>query len=78
MVHNHQEHNARVLADAGGAEMILEKDCSGELLFKTACAILKDRDRRRRMSVAMASLGSIDAAENIYSAIMALQGRRKK
>ena len=58
--------------------MILEKDCSGELLFKTACAILKDRDRRRRMSVAMASLGSIDAAENIYSAIMALQGRRKK
>ena len=78
VVHNHQEHNARVLADAGGAEMILEKDCSGELLFKTACAILKDRDRRRRMSVAMASLGSIDAAENIYSAIMALQGRRKK
>lgn len=78
VVHNHQERNARVLADAGGAVMILEKDSSGEQLYKTACSILKDQNRRRQMSVAMASLGSIDAAENIYSAIMALQSRRKK
>ena len=78
VVHNHQERNARVLADAGGAVMLLEKDSSGEQLYKTACSILKDQNRRRQMSVAMASLGSIDAAENIYTAVMALQGRRKK
>ena len=78
VVHNHQERNARVLADAGGAVMILEKDSSGDQLYQTACSILRDQSRRRQMSVAMASLGSIDAAENIYSAIMALQGRRKK
>lgn len=77
VVHNHQEHNARVLADAGGAVMILERDSTGELLYKTACSILQDGARRRKMSVAMASLGSIDAAENIYAAIMALQGRKK-
>lgn len=79
VVNNHQEHNARVLADAGGAVMILERDCSGQLLYKTACEILHDRERRVRMSVAMASLGSIDAAENIYSAVMALlRGRDGK
>ena len=78
VVHNHQERNAKVLADAGGAVMILEKASSGELLYKTACSILKDQNRRRQMSVAMASLGSIDAAENIYSAVMALQSHRKK
>ena len=36
VTHNHQEHNARVLADAGGAVMLLERECSGEKLFDTA------------------------------------------
>ena len=72
VANNHQEHNARVLADAGGAEMILEKDCSGKLLYDTACAILSDDARRNAMSKAMSSLGTIDAAEQIYRAVMAL------
>ena len=72
VANNHQEHNARVLADAGGAVMILEKDCSGKLLYETACEILGDAQRRKAMSEAMSSLGTIDASEKIYSAIMAL------
>lgn len=76
VTHNHQEHNARVLADAGGAVMILEKDSSGQLLYDTARSILKDDARRAEMSAAMASLGVIDATEKIYAAVMAL--RRKK
>jgi len=76
VANNHQEHNARVLADVGGAVMLLEKDCSGELLFQTAREILRDEARGRRMSAAMAQLGTVDAAEQIYEAIMAL--RRKK
>ena len=76
VTHNHQEHNARVLADAGGAVMILEKDSSGQLLYDTARSILKDDTRRAEMSAAMASLGVIDATEKIYAAVMAL--RRKK
>ena len=76
VTHNHQEHNARVLADAGGAVMILEKDSSGQLLYDTACSILGDDARRAEMSAAMASLGVIDATEKIYAAVMAL--RRKK
>ena len=73
VVNNHQEYNARVLADAGGAELILEKDSSGRLLYDTACGILGDGERRRAMSEAMASLGAIDAAEKIYAAVMALR-----
>lgn len=76
VTHNHQEHNARVLSDAGGAELVLEKDSSGRLLYDTACSILGDDARRGAMSAAMASLGVVDAAEKIYAAVMAL--RRKK
>lgn len=72
VVGNHQEHNARVLADAGGAVMILEKDSSGQKLYDTSCDILRGQDRRKRMSAAMASLGSIDASEKIYGAVMDL------
>ena len=78
VVGNHQEHNARVLADAGGAVMVLEQDSSGQLLYDTACKILHDPQRRRRMSAAMASLGSIDAAEKIYGAVMSLVHKGEK
>ncbi len=73
VVNNHQEHNAKVLADAGGAVMVLEKDSSGQKLFDTACGILRDGDKRKKMRDAMASLGTIDAAEQIYSAVMGLK-----
>ena len=75
VVHNHQEHNAKVLANAGGAVMILERACSGQILYRTACSILHDQHRRQSMSLAMADLGVIDAAENIYTAIMDLTRR---
>ena len=78
VTHNHQEHNARVLSDAGGAALILEKDSSGQLLYDTARAILSDDSRRQAMSAAMASLGTIDAAEKIYAAVMALRRRSRK
>ena len=72
VANNHQEHNARVLADAGGAAMILEKDCSGKILYDTVCGILEDEERHKAMRSAMASLGTVDAARQIYDAVMAL------
>ena len=72
VVNNHQEHNAQVLAGAGGAVMVLEKDSSGPLLYDAACRILQDGERRRKMREAMSSLGSIDASEKIYAAVMDL------
>ena len=78
VTHNHQESNARVLADAGGAVMILEKDSSGQRLYDTASDILHDEARRKAMSAAMSSLGTIDAAEKILDAVMALVRSGKK
>ncbi len=78
VTHNHQESNARVLANGGGAAMILEKDSSGRLLYDTARRILEDPDRRKRMSSAMSSLGTIDASEKIYAAVMDLRSRGRK
>lgn len=78
VTHNHQESNARVLADAGGALMILEKDSSGQALYDAACAILQDDGRRREMSAAMASLGTVDASERILKAVLALPRQRQK
>jgi len=72
VANNHQEYNARVLSDAGGAELILEKDCSGETLYRTACDILDSKERHSAMRAAMGALGSVDAAEKIYSAVTAL------
>ena len=76
VANNHQEYNARVLSDAGGAVLILEKDCSGKLLYETACAVLEDSERHKAMRDAMASLGTVDAARQIYDAVMALCRKR--
>lgn len=72
VANNHQEHNARVLSHAGGAQLILEKDCTGTRLYDTACAILSDKTRCAAMRNAMGALGSIDASEKIYRALTAL------
>ena len=74
VTHNHQESNAQVLAEAGGALLVLEKDSSGQILYDAARTILEDPDRRGRMAEAMSRLGNIDAAEKIYAAVMSLRG----
>ena len=61
-------------AGAGGAVMVLEKDSSGERLYRLAREILADEPRRKDMGRRMAELGSVDAAERIYAAVMALGG----
>ena len=72
VTNDHQEKNARVLEAAGGAAVLLERDCSGQALFQTACGILHDEPRRPRMAEAMASLGIRDATERIYQTVLAL------
>ncbi len=72
VANNHQESNARVLSEAGGAVMVLERESSGAKLFALAREILEDGGRRRRMGERMASLGTVDAAERIYEAVAAL------
>ena len=70
VTNNHQEKNARVLEAAGGAVVLLEKECTGQLLFKTACDILRNVEMRAAMETAMADLGICDATERIYQTIL--------
>ncbi len=76
VANNHQEHNARVLSDAGGAVLILESESSGRHLYDTACAVLGDSERHKAMRDVMASLGTVDASQKIYDAVMALCKKR--
>ena len=67
---NHQEENAKQLQAAGGAIMILEKDCTGESLYETVSSLLDDKNKLTEMSGAMKSLSVNDAAENIVKMLL--------
>lgn len=70
VTNNHQEKNARVLENAGGAVVLLEQDSSGQALFQAACGILHDEGRRASMERAMSALGIRDATERIYQTVL--------
>ena len=73
VTNNHQEKNARILEKHGGAQVILEKDATGEALYRAAGEILRSPELRRSMSAGMAELGIPDATERIYRTVMALR-----
>lgn len=77
VTNNHQEANARSLADAGAAIMILEKDLTGEALHREISAIMSDARNRNRMEQASKGLGMPRSASSIYEQILRLQARRK-
>lgn len=62
---NHQEMNARVLADRGGAVLLLEKDCNPEALYEQITTLLADKDRMDKMSTALRSWVVVDSADCI-------------
>ncbi|MBR0280505.1 MAG: undecaprenyldiphospho-muramoylpentapeptide beta-N-acetylglucosaminyltransferase [Oscillibacter sp.] len=73
VTNHHQERNAQALADAGGAVVLLEPECSGQLLFRTVTELLRDAARLERMSAAMASLGIRDATERILETVESIE-----
>lgn len=62
---NHQEKNARLLSDRGGAELLLEKDCTAETLYGMINSLLADKERAAAMTQALHSLVVLDSAERI-------------
>jgi UDP-N-acetylglucosamine--N-acetylmuramyl-(pentapeptide) pyrophosphoryl-undecaprenol N-acetylglucosamine transferase len=69
---DHQRHNARVLEVAGAAELLEQKDLTGERLADRIVALAGDRQRRVRMSAAARKLARPRAAEQIVDALIAL------
>ncbi|MBL8135684.1 MAG: undecaprenyldiphospho-muramoylpentapeptide beta-N-acetylglucosaminyltransferase [Acidobacteria bacterium] len=71
---DHQRKNARVLAEAGAAEVIEEKDLSGAALAQILISLAGDPLRRRAMADHARSLGRPDAAARVADRISALAG----
>jgi len=67
---NHQEENARQLEKAGGVEMILENECTGESLFDKVVSILEDKNKLKKMAEAQKSLSVQDAATKIVDIVL--------
>ena len=73
---DHQRHNARALEAAGAAELIEQRDLTGELIAARIIALAGDRERRRRMSAAARQLARPRAADDIVDELIRLKGRR--
>ena len=78
VTNHHQEKNANVLANQGGALVLLEPVCSGPVLYQTVQGLLSDRNKLNMMSLSMGALGIPDAAEKIYRALLLLLPEEKR
>ena len=63
---NHQFHNAMALVRRGAAEIIEEKDLTGEGLWRKVEKILSDPERLRSLGENAGKMEIIDASERIY------------
>ena len=62
---NHQEKNARVLSDKGGAVLVLEKDCTAEGIYGEICHLLSDDHRRKAMSEILRQNVILDCVDRV-------------
>lgn len=69
---DHQTKNAQVLADAGGAILMPESECSGDALYEQVSNLLSHAQQRAEMSRALTALSTADSAEVIYNALSSL------
>ena len=69
---NHQEKNARLLSDQGGAVLMLEPVCSGDRLYEKVEEMLADPQALREMSRTLSKLAVSDANERIYRVLKEL------
>jgi UDP-N-acetylglucosamine--N-acetylmuramyl-(pentapeptide) pyrophosphoryl-undecaprenol N-acetylglucosamine transferase len=74
-IHGHQERNARILEQAGAAELILDQRLSPDVLAHAVRTLLDDRARLAEMGRHSRSLGRPDAAEQVVNICRVLVGR---
>jgi UDP-N-acetylglucosamine--N-acetylmuramyl-(pentapeptide) pyrophosphoryl-undecaprenol N-acetylglucosamine transferase len=72
---DHQRRNAQILAEAGAAELIEQKDLTGEGLAARIAALAADPARRARMAAAARRLARPSAARVIVDRALELAGR---
>ncbi|MCJ7593329.1 MAG: undecaprenyldiphospho-muramoylpentapeptide beta-N-acetylglucosaminyltransferase [Desulfobacterales bacterium] len=71
----HQETNALILVRAGGAEMILQQDLSGEALAALLMRYMEDRAALKKMGESARAVGRPDAVRIIADMLMDMMKR---
>jgi UDP-N-acetylglucosamine--N-acetylmuramyl-(pentapeptide) pyrophosphoryl-undecaprenol N-acetylglucosamine transferase len=74
---DHQRRNAEVLAEAGAAEMLLQKDVTPVSLQRALVALLNDGPRRAVMAEHARSLAKPGALEKIAAMVLRLAEKKK-
>jgi UDP-N-acetylglucosamine--N-acetylmuramyl-(pentapeptide) pyrophosphoryl-undecaprenol N-acetylglucosamine transferase len=69
---DHQRKNAEALETAGAAEVIEQRELSGDVLADRIVALARDRERRKQMSAAARRLAKPDAADRIVDIVLRL------
>jgi len=69
---NHQEFNALVMKNNGAAEVILDKELSGEKLLTAVNSLIDDNSRLSSMALASKKLGRPQAADEIAQIVIGL------
>ena len=75
---DHQRHNALALEAAGAAEVLDQRELSGERLVSRIVALAGDRATRLRMSAAARRLAKPMAAEEIVDAVIDLAAAKRR
>lgn len=66
----HQEKNARLLCDAGAAEMVLENELNTDRLTKTVSSLIRNSKKRKALGQKAKEFAQPNAAKNIVDDIL--------
>lgn len=69
---NHQEYNAKVLANVGAAKIILDKDLNTEILSQNLLEIIHDKNLGKQMGANALKVAIDNVEEKIYEEIKLL------
>ena len=75
VTNNHQEKNARVLEEVGGALVVLEQDCTPEKMYALVRELLDDEPRRAEMSRKLHTMVHVNSTERICDIVEAFSKR---
>jgi len=74
VTNNHQEKNAREVEKAGGAAVLLEGDCTGEVLYRKVKELTEDKETLEAMASGAASLGNRNCVSGIADLLLSIMG----
>ncbi len=74
VTHNHQEYNAKSVADRGGAVLIPERDISGTVISDTVNALVLNKEKRIEMAECAKRQAITDGTKRICDRIIELSG----